>query len=59
MSAPFSPARVSRFLGLCFLAMFVFWLLYFLLTHASARESVKPQGASFQLAAPSSSGTDA
>ena len=53
-SPPFNTARVSRFLALCFGAMLLFWGLYFLLTHASERESVRPQGASGQLTVPAS-----
>ena len=49
---PFTAARVSRFLALCLGAMLLFWGLYFLLTHATAREGIKPSGAQGRLSVP-------
>ncbi len=53
-SPPFSTARVSRFLALWLGAILLFCGLYFLLTHATARESVKPQTSTGQPAVPPS-----
>ena len=41
-SPPFSPARVTCFLLVFALALFAVWGLYELLTHATARERMKP-----------------
>lgn len=40
MSRPFTPARVIRFLLLWFVALLVVWILFVLLTHARARNSI-------------------
>ncbi len=51
---PFSAARVSRFLALWLGAILLFCGLYFLLTHAAARESVRPQTSTGQPTVPAS-----
>lgn len=43
MPAPFTPARVLRFLLLIFLALTVLYLLFVTLSHTRAHQSVAPQ----------------
>ncbi len=50
MAEPFTPARVTRFLLLCALAMGAVFAFFFLLTHVTGHKSVEPTASHSTLA---------